>query len=105
MELCAIARAVLLFSVIGTFCDIYLFGISFLSLVSNILVAVFLVWLANWSCFTEGYNWVAWIIVIVLFFSLTSLIYIIKNKNKEEEKKIIEEEKKKRERRNKGDSQ
>jgi 4-amino-4-deoxy-L-arabinose transferase-like glycosyltransferase len=97
MELCAIARFVLLFSVIGIFCDIYLFGVSFLSLVSNVLVSVFLIWLANWACFSEGYNWVAWIIVIVLFFSLISLVYIIKNKNKSEEKKMIEEERKKRE--------
>ena len=97
MELCAIARAVLLFSIIGTFCDIYLFGVSFLSLVANILGSVFLIWLSNWACFTEGYNWVAWVIVIVLFFSLLSLIYVIKNKHREEEKKFIEEEKKKRE--------
>ena len=97
MELCAIARFVLLFSVIGIFCDIYLFGVSFFTLVVNVLTSVFLIWLANWACFTEGYNWVAWVIVIILFFSLISLIYIIKNKNKEEEKKLIEEERKKRE--------
>jgi len=97
MELCVIARAVLLFCVIGIFCDLYLFGVSFLTLVVNVLTSAFLIWLSNWACFTEGYNWVAWIIVIVLFFSLTSLVYIIKNKNKTDEKKLIEEERKKRE--------
>lgn len=81
MELCAIARAVLLFSVIGIFCDLYLFGVSAFTLVVNVLTTCFLVWLSNWACFTEGYNWVAWLIVIILFFSLTSLVYIIKNKN------------------------
>ena len=99
MELCAIARFVLLFSVIGVIGDIYLFGVSFLSLVINVLVSVFLIWLTNWACFSEGYNWLAWLIVIVLFFSLISLIYIIKNKDKEEQKKFIEEERKKREKR------
>jgi len=97
MELCAIARFVLLFSVIGILCDIYLFGVSFFTLVVNVLTSVFLIWLANWACFSEGYNWVAWIIVIILFFSLISLVYVIKNKNKIDEKKIIEEERKKRE--------
>ena len=94
MELCAIARFVLLFSVICVVGDIYLFGVSALSLVINVLGSVFLIWLTNWACFSEGYNWLAWLIVIVLFFSLISLIYIIKNKDKEEEKKFIEEEKK-----------
>jgi len=97
MELCAIARAVLLFSVIGIFCDIYLFGVSVFSLIIDVLTSVFLIWLSNWACFSEGYNWIAWIIVIVLFFSLISLVYVIKNKDKVEEKKMIEEERKKRE--------
>jgi cobalamin biosynthesis protein CobD/CbiB len=97
MELCAIARAVLLFSVIGIFFDIYLFGISAFSLIVDVLTSVFLIWLSNWACFSEGYNWIAWIIVIVLLFSLISLVYVIKNKDKAEEKKMIEEERKKRE--------
>jgi hypothetical protein len=97
MELCAIARFVLLMSILGIFSDIYLFGVSFLSLVVNVLGSVFLIWLTNWACFSEGYNWVAWVIVIILFFSFISLIYIIKNKDKEDIKKMIEEEKKDRE--------
>lgn len=97
MELCAIARALILICVIGIACDIYLFGISFMSLGLNVFTSIFLIWLANWACFTEGYNWIAWVIVIVLFFSLISLVYIIKNKDKAEEKKIIEDERKKRE--------
>lgn len=97
MELCAIARFVLLISILGIFSDIYLFGVSFLSLVVNVLGSVFLIWLTNWACFSEGYNWVAWVIVIILFFSFISLIYIIKNKDKEDIKKMIEEEKKDRE--------
>jgi hypothetical protein len=96
MELCAIARFVLLISILGVIGDIYLFGVSFLSLVVNVLGSVFLIWLTNWACFSEGYNWLAWLIVIVLFFSLISLIYIIKNKDKEDIKKMIEEEKKDR---------
>lgn len=96
MELCVIARFVILISILGILCDIYLFGLSFLSLVLNILMTAVIVWVTNWSCFSEGYNWIAWLIVIVLFFSLTSLIYIIKNKNKEDVKKVIEEEKKNR---------
>ena len=97
MELCVIARFVILISILGILCDIYLFGLSYLSLVLNILMTVVIVWVTNWSCFSEGYNWIAWIIVIVLLFSLISLIYIIKNKNKEDVKKVIEEERKKRE--------
>ncbi len=93
MELCAIARFVLLFSVIGILCDIYLFDVSFISIGVDVLTSVFLVWLANWSCFSEGYNWVAWLIVIILFFSLISLIYVIKYKNKTEEERKNREEK------------
>lgn len=93
MELCAIARVVLLISILGIITDSYLFGISFLSLVANVLMTVLIVWITNWSCYSEGYNWIAWVIVIINVFAFISLMYVIKYKNSEEVKKLIEEEK------------
>ena len=93
MELCSIAKFVLIFSIGVVLSDIYLFGFEFFSILVDILFSVFFVWLANWACFSEGYNWIAWVVVIINFFSFVTLLYIIKYKNTEDIKRLIEEEK------------
>jgi hypothetical protein len=96
MELCFLAKVVVFLSIIGISFDIYLFGTSIVSILMNIVFTFLVVWITNWSCYNQTYNWVAWVIVIVTLIGLMSVSYLIKNRNKDEEKKLIEEEKKKR---------
>ena len=62
----------------------------------NIIFTVIIVFITNWSCYKVGYNWIAWVIVIINLLALFSFIYLIKNKNSEIEKELIKEEKKNR---------
>jgi H+/Cl- antiporter ClcA len=96
MELCFLAKVVVFLSIIGMSFDIYLFGTSIVSILMNIVFTFLVVWITNWSCYNQTYNWVAWVIVIVTLIGLMSVSYLVKNRNKDEEKKLIEEEKKKR---------
>jgi 1,4-dihydroxy-2-naphthoate octaprenyltransferase len=96
MEICFLAKVVLLLSIIGISTDIYLFGFSFTTLLMNILFTVLVVWITNSFCFTQSYNWIAWIIVIITFLMLIVTLFIVKHQNDEEIKQIIEEEKKTR---------
>ena len=96
MDICRIAKVVLIISVIGIICDIYLFGFYISTFLINIIFTIIIVFITNWSCYKLGYNWVAWLIVIINLLGLISIIYLIKNKNTEIEKKLIEEEKKNR---------
>jgi len=96
MELCFLAKVVVFLSIIGMSFDIYLFGTSIVSILMNIVFTCLVVWITNWSCYNQTYNWVAWVIVIITLIGLMSVSYLVKNRNKDEEKKVIEEEKKKR---------
>jgi len=96
MELCFLAKVVIFLSIIGISFDIYLFGTSIVSILMNIVFTFLVVWITNWSCYNQTYNWVAWVIVIITLIGLMSVSYLVKNRNKDEEKKLIEEEKKKR---------
>jgi hypothetical protein len=96
MEVCILAKIVFLLSVIIVSLDIYMFGISTFTMVSNILFTAFLVFITNWSCYNQSKNWVAWIIVIFSVLSLALLMYFIHNQTDNEIKQLIEEEKKSR---------
>lgn len=93
MEFCFLAKVVLLLSIIGISFDIYLFGFSILSFLLNIIFVGLFVWITNWSCYKEGYNWIAWIIVIFTFITFVTSLFIVKNRNNEGVKQILEEEK------------
>ena len=79
VKLCSIAWFVLTFSIIGIALDIYLFGTKLIGFLLNLAVAGLFVWLSNWGCYKQGYNWVAWVIVIFVALSLAASIYIVKN--------------------------
>ena len=96
MELCSLAKAVFLLSIIGISLDIYLAGFSIMSFLTNVIVTFLFIWLTNWSCYKEGYNWIAWIVVIFTFISLMATLFVIKNQDNEEIKKVIDEERQKR---------
>lgn len=100
MELCFSSQVVILLSIIGISLDIYLAGFSAFSLFIDLLVTFLLVLIVNWACFREGFNWVAWLIVIFNIFAIINLfIFVLFAKtmtNNEEAKQIIAEERKKR---------
>jgi hypothetical protein len=96
MVICPLATAVLIISVLGIICDIYLFGFYISSILMNIIFTIIAVFITNWSCYKVGYNWIAWVIVFINLLGLFAIIYLVKNKNTEVEKKLIEEEKKNR---------
>ena len=96
MDICPLATAVLVISFLGVICDIYIFGFYISSILMNIIFTVIIVFITNWSCYKVGYNWIAWVIVIINLLALFSFIYLIKNKNSEIEKELIKEEKKNR---------
>ena len=96
MEICFLAKFVFLLSIIGISTDIYLFGFSFTYLLLNILFTILFVWITNSFCFTQSYNWVAWVIVIVIFLLSIVTLFVMKHQNEAGIKEIIEEEKKMR---------
>jgi len=96
MDICPLAKAVLIISIIGVICDIYIFGFYISTILTNIIFTIIVVFITNWSCYKVGYNWIAWVIVIINLLALFSFIYLIKNKNSDIEKKVIEEEKRNR---------
>jgi hypothetical protein len=96
MDICPLATAVLVISIISVICDIYIFGFYISSILMNIIFSIIAVFITNWSCYKVGYNWIAWVIVIIHFLGLIAIIYLIKNKNSEIEKELIKEEKKNR---------
>lgn len=84
MELCIIARFVLIFSVIGIIFEMYIMnGTSIVHFILNVIVTFIVVSVANWACFKEGYNWIAWIVVIISITSLAYVIHLAKNKDSE----------------------
>jgi membrane protease YdiL (CAAX protease family) len=81
IKLCSIAWFVLFFSIVGIILDYNIFGLTFLGFLLNIIFTVFFVMLANWSCYNQDYNWIAWLIVIISGFGLLGSIYIFKKKD------------------------
>ncbi len=102
MKLCSIAWFVLFFSILGIITDMYLFGIPSLFGISiNVTMSLFFIWLANWACFKQGYNWVAWTIVIFSAIGIAITFYIIKNKSSNSDI-LLEIEKQKKDRKKYG---
>lgn len=79
LHLCPIAWFVLVFSIIVIMLDIYLFGTKVYGFILHVAVFGLLVWLANWGCYKQGFNWVAWIVVIFVSITLAGSVYIVKN--------------------------
>ena len=81
LKICSIAWFVFFFSIVGIILDYYIFGTTFSGFLLNVISTIFLVWLANWSCYKQGYNWIAWLLVIISGFGIIGMVYIIKKKD------------------------
>ena len=77
VAVCPLASFILVLVVIINVLDIYLVGFHFAILLTNLLISVFFVWLANKTC--EKYHWVSWLItayfVICIIGALTLIMH------------------------------
>ena len=60
VAVCPLASFILILVIIINILDIYLVGFQFAIIVTNILISIFFVWVANKTC--DKYHWVSWLI-------------------------------------------
>lgn len=95
ITVCPLASFILVLVIIINVMDIYLVGFQFAILVTNIVISVFFVWLANKTC--DKYKWVSWLITAYFIICIIGAAAIISNpailnqKGMEEIKKKTEE--------------
>ena len=73
--ICPLASVILVLVILVNISDIYLVGTNLVLFIINALFAVFIVWVANKTCFTR--NWISWIIVAVLVIGVTGNLVVI----------------------------
>jgi len=96
MEICVLARIVLLLAIISVSFHVCVFGLSFAVLMADVLFMGLLVIITNWTC----ESWVA--IVIVIFAVIGTLTYVFACFSKNEVyQQNIENEKKQNEKKTK----
>jgi hypothetical protein len=57
--------------------DIYLVGVHFAVLVTNLVISAFFVWLANRTC--DKYQWVSWLITAYFVICIIGAMAILTN--------------------------
>jgi hypothetical protein len=60
VAVCPLASFILILVIIINILDKYLVGFQFAIIVTNILISIFFVWVANKTC--DKYHWVSWLI-------------------------------------------
>ena len=60
VAVCPLASFILILVIIINILDIYLVGFQFAIIVTNIIIYIFFVWVANKTC--DKYHWVSWLI-------------------------------------------
>jgi len=60
VAVCPLASFILILVIIINILDIYLVGFQFAIIVTNIIISIFFVWVANKTC--DKYHWVSWLI-------------------------------------------
>jgi cell division protein FtsW (lipid II flippase) len=96
MELCVLAKVVMILSIISIALDMYLFGVGLITLLLDLIATFIFVGVTNWFCYSQGYNWISWVIVILTLLSAIGAAYIIKDQNSKYLKAFIDEEKRSR---------
>ncbi len=77
LSVCPLASFILIMVIIINVVDIYLVGVHFTILVTNLLISIFFVWLANKTC--DKYHWVSWLISIYFAICIIGAITILTN--------------------------
>ena len=80
LAVCPMASAVLLLVVIINILDTYLVGFQFAIIVTNLIISVFFVWLANKTC--DKYQWVSWLILAYFAISIIGAVALIMDPSK-----------------------
>lgn len=75
VAVCPMASLVLTLVIIINILDIYLVGFQFAMIVTNLLISVFFVWLANKTC--DRYQWVSWLITAYFVICVIGAIALI----------------------------
>ena len=75
IAVCPMASVVLTLVIIINLLDIYLVGFQFALIVTNLLISVFFVWLANKTC--DKYQWVSWLITAYFVICVIGAIALI----------------------------
>ena len=96
MELCVLTKLVIFLSVIAVVLDILLIEITLkgaiLNLLANVIVTFIFALITNWACYSQGYYWIAWVIVVLTLIPVLVMPYLMANINDPEVKELIEEE-------------
>jgi hypothetical protein len=96
MELCILTKLVILLSGIAIVLDILLIEITLkgaaLNLLVNVIFTVILAFITNWACFSQGYYWIAWVIVGFTILPILVIPTLMANRDDPEVKELIEEE-------------
>lgn len=75
VAVCPLASFILVLVVIINILDIYLVGFQFAIIVTNLLISVFFVWLANKTC--DKYHWVSWLITAYFMLCIIGALTLI----------------------------
>jgi len=92
---CPLASVILLLVIVINLLDIYLVGTHFKILLTNLVISVLSVWIANKTCYK--YQWVSWVITFYFIFCIVGAVLIILNpsilngKGYEETKALVKE--------------
>lgn len=98
VAVCPLASFILVLVIIINVMDLYVVGFQFAILLTNLVISVFFVWLANKTC--DKYQWVSWLITAYFVICIIGAAAIISNpallnqKGMKEVKKTTEEPKK-----------
>jgi len=77
LTICPLASIVMILVIFINIMEIFLTGTSFLIMAGNILIAIFIVAIANATCFT--YRWVSWVVIVYLAISIFGYAIILFN--------------------------
>ena len=77
VAVCPLASFILILVVIINVLDIYLVGFHFAILLTNLIISVFFVWLANKTC--DKYQWVSWLITAYFVICIIGAVALILN--------------------------
>jgi hypothetical protein len=96
MGLCVLTKLVIFLSVIAIVLDILLIEITLkgaaLNLLVNVLFTCLLAFITNWACYSQGYYWIAWVIVGFTILPILVIPTLMANRDDPEVKEIIQEE-------------
>jgi MFS family permease len=77
IAVCPLASFILTLVVIINVLDIYLVGFQFAIIVTNLIISIFFVWLANKTC--DKYHWVSWLITAYFVICIIGALTLILN--------------------------